>query len=478
MPLVLGLRVGNRRLVHAADAAARAAGLAAGLPLAQARILVPGLVVREADPAGDAAALTRLARGLLERVTPVVAPDPPDGILLDTTGADHLHGGEAAMLADLRARLSRSGVLARAALADTPGAAHALARFGAEPVMVAPPGHGAGPVSALPPEALRIPGALAADLRLLGFTRIGALLAEPRAPLVRRFGLELGLRLDQITGDRAEPVEPVAAPDPVRVRRGFAEPISATDTVTRHLSGLVTALCRQLEERSLGARRVDLVCRRLDHRLEAVRIGLARPARDPERMLRLFRERLDSIDPGFGIDEMVLSASVTEPLGARQMVNDLAGGTAPDLSALIDILVNRAGITAVHRAAPVASDVPERSVAAIPALAPETGAVWPEGWPRPVRLLPHPEPVETLALLPDHPPVAFTWKGVRRRVVCADGPERIFGEWWKREAETAAVRDYFRVEDETGARYWIFRAGDGEDGETGSQRWFLHGVFA
>ena len=478
VPLLVAARAGGRWLVSAIDRAARAAGLRAGMTVAEARLLVPGIEVRPADPAGDAAALVRLARALLERVCPIVAPDPPDGLVLETTGADHLHGGEEAMLAGLVADLAGRGLAARGALADCLGAAHALARFGRAAIIRLPPGHGPAAVSALPPEALRIAPALAQDLRLLGFACIGDLLAEPRAPLVRRFGLELGLRLDQILGGRSEPVAPVRALDPVRVHRIFSEPISAPDTIARHVARQTAALCRLLEARSLGALRVDLLCRRLDGGVQAVRIGLARPARDPERMMRLFRERLDGVDPGGGIEEMTLAASAVDGLAARQTVNDLAGGTAPDLSALVDTLANRPGVRAVYRAAPVASDVPERSVARLPALAPPVGAGWPTDWPRPVRLLPRPVPVETVALLPDHPPVAFTFEGRRRRVVCADGPERIFGEWWKRDAERQAVRDYFRVEDETGARYWIFRAGDGEDAGTGSQRWFLHGVFA
>ena len=149
----------------------------------------------------------------------------------------------------------------------------------------------------------------------------------------------------------------------------------------------------------------------------------------------------------------------------------------PGVADLVDTLVNRVGEHAVYRVVPVASDVPERSVARIAAIAAETGCTWPGHWPRPARLLPRPEPIETIALLPDHPPVWFTWRGIRRRVKRADGPERVFGEWWDRDAERTAVRDYFRVEDEAGERYWLYRAGDGEDAASGSQRWFLHGVF-
>ena len=174
---------------------------------------------------------------------------------------------------------------------------------------------------------------------------------------------------------------------------------------------------------------------------------------------------------------MTLAATVAEPLVRRQTASALVEEPTPDVSDLVDLLANRIGTHAVYRAAPVSSDVPERSVCHTPALSRDTGAGWPGHWPRPARLLRQPEPIDAVALLPDHPPVSFTWRGVRRRVRHADGPERVFGEWWKRDAELVAVRDYFRVEDEAGERYWIYRAGDGEDAETGSHRWFLHGVF-
>jgi len=191
---------------------------------------------------------------------------------------------------------------------------------------------------------------------------------------------------------------------------------------------------------------------------------------------------VERIDPGFGIEIMTLTAVLAEPLPGRQTASELVGEAEADFSGLIDTLANRIGEHRLYRITPVASDVPERSAARIAPLAPDTGGSWanatgPAAWPRPARLLAQPEPIEAIALLPDRPPVSFTWRGVRRRVRRADGPERIFGEWWKRDAELAAVRDYFRVEDEAGERYWIFRSGDGEDSATGPLRWFLHGVF-
>ncbi|MDO5371709.1 DUF6504 family protein [Paracoccus sp. (in: a-proteobacteria)] len=255
-----------------------------------------------------------------------------------------------------------------------------------------------------------------------------------------------------------------------------AEPIAAAETIARYIGKLVVTLCEQMEERRLGARRLDLFCHRIDNDLQTVRVGLARPVRDPKPLTRLLCARIETIDPGYGIEILVLAATLAEPLEARQAAS-LLEEPAPDLAGLIDTLANRVGAGAVYRIVSVPSDVPERSVRRIPALAEDAGDGWPGHWPRPARLLPRPEPIETMALLPDHPPAWFAWKGVRRRVRRADGPERIFGEWWTRDAERTAVRDYFRVEDDAGERYWIYRAGDGEDVATGSHRWFLHGVF-
>lgn len=324
---------------------------------------------------------------------------------------------------------------------------------------------------------MRLTPELINSLRVLGFERISDLLAQPRAPLALRFGPELGRRLDQMTGRLAEPIEPVRPAEMIEVRRAFAEPIGAAETIARYVGKLAVQLCEALEQQGLGARRLDLICHRVDNRAQAVRVGTALPLRDARRMTRLLTDKIETIEPGFGIEIMTLTATVAEPLTPKQIVSSLVAEAEPDVSGLIDLLANRVGERNLYRAAPVASDVPERAVRRIAALAPETGAEWPGHWPRPSRLFARPEPIETLALLPDHPPVTFTWRGVRRRVKRADGPERVFGEWWKRDPELIAVRDYFRIEDDAGERYWVFRAGDGEDPLTGSQRWFLHGIF-
>jgi protein ImuB len=460
----------------AVDADALQAGLRIGMPATQAQAVVEGLVIHHADPVADAEALERLAVWAL-RYSPLVAADAPDGVIIETTGAAHLHGGEDAMLADMVSRLQAAGIAARAAIADTRGAAHALARFAARPALVVPEGESADRIRPLPIAALRLPQDTVGDLRKLGFERISDLLATPRAPLTLRFGPEIGRRIDQATGRTGDPIDPVRPADLVETRQLFAEPIGAPETIARYVAKLIARLCVELELRGLGARRLDLLFGLVDNRVQAVRIGTARPVRDVKRLTRLLCDKIEKVDPGFGIEIMRLAATAAEPFETKQMISSLVDEPEADVSGLIDILCNRVGESRLYRCAPVASDVPERSVRRVAAAAPATGEGWPSHWPRPARLLAPPEAIETVALLPDHPPVNFTWRGVRRRVRRADGPERVFGEWWKRHAELSTVRDYFQVEDDAGERFWIFRAGDGEDAATGSHKWFLHGIF-
>ncbi|MBX9828683.1 MAG: DNA polymerase Y family protein [Xanthobacteraceae bacterium] len=476
-PLVLVGREGRRREILAADAAAQRAGLRIGMAASKAQALVRDLVMRDAEPDADLAALDRLALWALRRYSPIVAANPPDGLVIEATGATHLHGGEAAMLADMVARLKAAGLSARAAMADTWGAAHALARFAARPTLVVPAGESAAAIMSLPIAALRLPATTVDSLRRLGLDHIGDLERTPRAPLALRFGSDIGRRLDQAMRRLSEPIDPIRPAEIAEVQRQFPEPISAAETIARYIAKLVSELCILLEARGQGARRLDLLCHRVDARMAAVRVGTALPVRDARRLTRLLTDKIETIDPGFGIELMRLAATIAEPLDAKQTISDLAAPPEADISDLIDTLSNRIGGERLYRIVPVQNDVPERSVVRAAPAAPDAGASWSGSWPRPVRLLASPESIETVALLPDHPPVTFTWRGVRRRVRRADGPERIFEEWWRGDAELDAVRDYFRVEDEQGERFWIYRAGDGEHGETGSQRWYLHGIF-
>ena len=468
-------REGRKRVVIAADASAQRLGVTRGMAASMAQSLVAGLVVEDVDPTGDEAALERLALWALRQYSPVVATDQPDGLMIDITGATHLRGGEAAMLSDLVTRLGSAGIAARVGVAQTYGAAHALARFGVSPVTAISAG-GNEALVRLPVAALRLPSETVDGLRRLGFDRVGELAATPRAPLALRFGSDVGRRLDQMFARVSEPFELVEAPELMRVGRAFAEPIAAAETIARAIAVLVDRLCAALEKSGLGARTLDLIFHRVDDALQAIRVGTAKPVRDRKRLTRLLCDRIEKVSPGFGIETMTLSAPLAEPLDYCAATSNLIDAKTPDISELIDILGNRVGAERLYRVAPMTSDVPERSVHRVAPLAAAEGASWPGEWPRPSRLF-TPERVETVALLPDHPPASFTWRGIRRRVRRADGPERVFGEWWKRDAESAAVRDYFQVEDDAGERFWLFRAGDGEDPGTGAQNWFIHGIF-
>ena len=227
---------------------------------------------------------------------------------------------------------------------------------------------------------------------------------------------------------------------------------------------------------ALGVRRLDLVFGRVDRASQAVQVKTAKPNRDPAHLARLLADRLDFIDPGFGIEDGLLIASRVEPLAPKQTsAQGLSSDDAEtNLGPLVDRLTTRLGEANVYRQAPVESDLPERSVARVPALAPNAGLTWPPALPRPPRLLGPPEPIEVMALVPDYPPAAFVWRRVRRRVVRADGPERVFGEWWRADDERSAMRDYYRLEAADGSRYWVFRDGPAVEGV----RWFLHGLFA
>ncbi|RVM42496.1 DNA polymerase Y family protein, partial [Sinorhizobium meliloti] len=272
-------------------------------------------------------------------------------------------------------------------------------------------------------------------------------------------------------------IDPIRPAELVEVQKSFAEPIGAPETIEKYVSRLVRQLCLELERRGLGVRRADLIVHRVDNTIQALRAGTAKPVRDIAWLTKLFRDRIDRIEPGFGIEKLGLATILAEPLIEAQSASSLIEEQVTDVTPLIDVLGNR-GEQRIFRVAPVASDVPERSVRRIAPIADEDGATWPLNWPRPPRLLARPELIEVIALLPDHPPVSFTWRSKRRRVKRADGPERIFGEWWKHSSEWVAVRDYFVVEDDRGERFWIFRSGDGVDAETGSHKWFMHGMFA
>ncbi len=475
-PLVVVVAVGNRHVVAGTDRAARGAGITPGQTITQARMLAPDLVVAQAYPEDDAAALARLAIWALRHFSPIVAP-AEDGLWLDLAGMDNF-GTEAELADKLIDRLVQSGTMARIGVADTPGTAYAVARYGGDRRVIVPPGAQRAAIARLPVAALRLPAETVGLLGRLGIDTVAELEQLPRAPLVMRMGDVVGRRLDQALGNLAEPIAPIAPPEVISCRRAFVEPICTPDHLQRATGMLVAELVSLLEAEGLGARTVDLAFHRVDGMLQVLRIGTARPSRDGKRLARLLVDRLERVDPGFGIEAMTISAPLVEAAQAAQLGTAFAGDEpAAELVGLVDILANRLGPDRLYRLDPVDSDVPERMVRAVAPMSPPAPAVWSTRWPRPGRLLHPPEEIQVINELPDQPPAAFSWRGVRRRVRRADGPERIVGEWWRRDREISAVRDYWQVEADDGERFWLYRSGDGARAETGNLRWFIHGLF-
>ncbi|WP_165504987.1 Y-family DNA polymerase [Rhizobium leguminosarum] len=474
-PIAVISKSGSKRWVSAADAAARKAGLHVGMPAAKAQALLRAPRMIDADPAADAVALERVTMWALTQYSPIVAVDALDGIVMDTEGADHLQGGEERMLTSIANRFRAKGLTARVAIADTWGAAHACARAINRETVIVPSGETIRAVERLPISLLRLPEKIVGHLRMLGFRTIGELSATARAPLALRFGPEIGRRLDQMFGRVSEPIDPIRSPEFVEIVRSFAEPIGAAETIDKYVGRLIVQLVAGLQRKGLGVRRTDLIVEKVDGTRQAIRAGTAKPVRDVAWLTKLFRDRTQTIEPGLGIEKLTLVAVMSEPLEEKQKASSLVDDEDADITPLIDVLGNRG--QRVYRVAPVASDVPERNVRRIAAVGEDVTEDWVHYWRRPVRLFARPEQIEAIALLPDYPPASITWRGKRHRVKRADGPERVFGEWWKRDSEFEAVRDYFVIENEIGERYWIFRSGDGIDPETGSHKWFMHGIF-
>lgn len=459
-------------VLAAVDAEARRLGLRPGMPLTHARAMVPGLAVHPAEQGQDLAGLERLAEWGL-RYSPLVSPDPPDGLWLDITGCAHLFGGEAELLQDSLKRMNAGGFAARAAVADTAGAAWAVAHNGHDPLTLVPVGGAEHAIADFGIAALRVEAEAVDVLARLGLERIRDLMTCPRGPLARRFGDRLLRRLDQALGRISEPIQPIVPPDVINARMDFAEPVITREALAKGIEWLAEHVCERLEQAGLGVRRLDLLCVRVDGTAQAVRVGTAAPNRHAAHLSRLLGKRLEAIEPREGIETMQMVATLTQPLTADQ--TSVLAEESGSMAGLMDVLRTRLGEDHVYRATAVESDIPERSVRRV-LVGKKAVACWPD-LPRPVRLFSPAQPIESLALLPDHPPAAFTWRGKRFRVRQVDGPERIFGEWWRDFAEARAVRDYWRVEDTEGRRFWLYRSGDGEHPETGDLRWFLHGIF-
>jgi len=484
-PLAVVGKRGNAERLVAMNAAAEELDLRAGLALAEARAMYPALAVVDEDPQADAQLVIAIA-DWCGRYTPLVALDAPDGLLLDIGGCAHLFGGEQDLLDDLVARLTRYGFTLRASIADTIGAAWAAARYsmtlrvesGAEREFLEP----------LPLAALRLSSELVAVLGRVGLKRIGDIIDLPRSPLAARFGSDLLCRLDRALGREPEPLTPQLPVPPYFTEQRFAEPVAREQDVLKTIERLAGRLRIMLERRGEGARRLELSLFRTDGAVRRIGAGTSRPLRDPQEIRALFVERLaalaDEFDPGFGFDLARLSILAAEPSPPEQ-IGLATVEHAAELDRLTDRLAARLGTHRVGRLVAHDSHVPELAATILPAQS--RAANSDSGWDafrrfraaaaltaRPLRLLAKPEPIEAVAAVPDGPPLRFRWRRALHEVAAAEGPERIEGLWWNEDEGPA--RDYFRVEDLAGRRFWLFRAGLYRD--TVAPRWFLHGMFA
>lgn len=458
-----------------------ALGLGLGMTLADARARVPDLIAIEGDPAADMAWLERIADAC-DRFTPSVMTEPPDGLALDITGCAHLFGGEYGLLAEVEARMRRWTGHLRHALADTPEGARALARF-----QTAPSSSEAAALRRLPVAALELDEEPERALRRAGLKTIGDLADRPVEPLAARFGIELPDRLARLLGRSGSVITPRRAPPALLFERRFAEPIARADDAVTVIGELAADASATMEEQRKGGRRFVARLFRTDGHVIDLAVECGGPLRDPARIMRLFTERVaalaDPIDPGFGFDMIRLSVPRVEPLAAAQL--QLEGGSdraEEAIGELVDRLSMRAGPRRIRRFVARDTHIPEQAVLALPAIEAPAPAAWaapdPDEPPhRPIHLFDPPQPVEVIAQLPDGPPRRFRWQRNLHEVSRFEGPERIAAEWWRRApGDPGLTRDYYRVEDVRGRRFWLFRHGLYD--EKPAPRWYVHGLFA
>ena len=487
-PIVLATPAQHGPIIHDLNPAAVAEGLSRGQRMVDARALCPQVAVFDAAPRADRAALKRLA-SWARRWSPWATVDGDDGVLLDITGCAHLFGGEAALLNEITQRFQSLAISARTAIAPTRGAAWALARFARQDMIVTPETL-ADALSPLPVAGLRISAPDELLLRRVGLKTIGQLMTVPRAALAKRFTTKAEavhplVRLDEVLGKRPAPLSPLPHRPRLRVLQPLLEPIADVPAVEAVLHPMINRLAKLLEAEGKGTRALKFEGFRTDGTRAVLHVATSRPSRAPKHLARLFKDRLETLDAGFGFDAVALEAVRAEVLEAAPA--DLTGvaNLEGDEAALMDRLSARLGERAVLRTVLQESHIPERALSWVPALhyrpparPISTRAILPQ---RPHRLFDPPEEIQVTYGVPEDPPRAFTWRRKTHKVAKVEGPERLAPEWW-REAKGARLRDYYRVEDDVGRRYWLFRYGRFGDGrglyEDAPPQWFLHGLFA
>jgi protein ImuB len=492
-PWIIADKQHNALQIVAMNDAAAAIGLQIGVPVANARTICPDIEVFDADAAADTQALVHIA-DWCDRFTPLVALDPPYGLFLDISGCTHLFGGEDKMLALVCDSLARQGFAVNAGIAGTPACARTLTR--AVRSRIVPEGQEAAAVVHLPVFALGAEDAITRGLRRAGLKTIGDVASREPREIAARFGKEFTDLLREVLGQCDAPISPRRPPPDFMVERRFAEPVATEDTIAATVSGLAQKLMVTMERQGKGARRLEASFFRVDGAVRTIAVDAGQPVRRSGLIDRLFRERFDALvdplDPGFGFDLIRLSASRVDAVVQEQRDLDARTQDNDEVAALIDRLAARLGRQRIMIYLPQDTHVPECAALALPAQQHFNVASvteWPERVAkepplRPLRLFKRPEEIKvTAASVPDGPPPRFTWRRASHAVVRAEGPERIAMEWWKNETSTF-TRDYFRVEDTEGLRFWIYRDGlygselVDDKGERIDPKWFVHGVFA
>jgi protein ImuB len=478
--LVLVEKVGGALRLAALNREACALGLTRGMTLADAQARTPDLKTVVHRPDADAALLNQVLEDF-GRFTPMAATDGDDGLILDVTGCSHLFGDEAGLVRTVEARACRIGLSVRMALAGTPEAARALARFGRGGIFET--GQDRVAVRTLPIAALELDDKEHQALTRAGLRTLGDLDDRPTAPLAARFGADLPARLMRILGQEDVRITPLRPPPPCIVNRVLFEPITETTDVEAVIGDLLVEAMAWLEQRRLGGRAFAVAFFRIDGATRRITVRTGRATRDASGVMRLFKERLAALasplDPGFGFDQLRLSVPVTQVMAPTQQGFEAQPTGSEDLDRLIDRLTARLGPEAVGRFEPVESHLPERAARLVWAGRRRSETQWPMRDPespplRPLQMFDRPQPIETVSLAPDGPPARFRWRRVTHSVVRAEGPERIGGEWWRRPGHR--TRDYYRVEDCEGRRFWVFRAGF--YAEEPEPSWYIHGLFA
>lgn len=472
-PFVFAAPDHGRMIITAANSLVKAQGIEPGMTVADAKAFVPSLQVFDERPELAGKLLKALGEWCI-RYTPVVAVDLPDGLILDISGCTHLWGGERAYLKEIVTRLRSKGYDVRAAIADTIGTAWGVARFGKVTPLIEPGRH-AEALFSLPSAALRLDPVILERLHKLGLYSVGGFIHMPRSVLRRRFGEGLLTRIRQALGDEDEPVELIRPINPYEERLPCLEPIRTITGIEIAVKKLLEGLCSRLKKEGKGVRKAILKCYRLDGKVEQVDIGTNRPSHHIQHLCKLFELKLSSIEPDLGIELFIMEALKVEDAIVLQ---ETLWAKSPGLdnvciAELLDRLAGKIGANAIHRYLPVEHHWPEKSIKQATSVQEKPSAAWRRDIHRPVQLLAQPEQVQVMVKIPDYPPKQFIYKGKRHEIIKADGPERIEREWWM---ENGEHRDYYRVEDHEGKRYWLFRSGHYSGDQ--SRQWYLHGFFA